>query len=295
MPSDKMKDQDNSSKSALSQASNDASSSGSTSTSTKDSKSNSGSEDAGVSVVTQGVKDLKVQQEQQKKLAMINSYLQLLEKKATAVSSFEKKKEEMMKPHKFWDTQPMPKFRENYDVNDIKEGPIDKPKTPEDISAEPYKLPASFEWVNCDIENEKEGEEIYKLLMNNYVEDSDAMFRFGYPLSFLRWALGVPGKKKEYHLGVRQKSNKKLRGFITATPAKAVITGKTVEVVEINFLCVHKKLRKYRLAPVLISEITRRVNRNNVWHAVYTAGVVLTKPVTRAQYWHRSLNPKKTP
>lgn len=35
--------------------------------------------------------------------------------------------------------------------------------------------------------------------------------------------------------------------------------------VEINFLCVHKKLRKHRLAPVLIQEITRRVNVTNVW------------------------------
>lgn len=30
--------------------------------------------------------------------------------------------------------------------------------------------------------------------------------------------------------------------------------------VEINFLCVHKVLRDKRLAPVLIQEITRRVN-----------------------------------
>jgi hypothetical protein len=30
--------------------------------------------------------------------------------------------------------------------------------------------------------------------------------------------------------------------------------------VEINFLCVHKKLRDKRLAPLLIKEITRRVN-----------------------------------
>jgi hypothetical protein len=34
--------------------------------------------------------------------------------------------------------------------------------------------------------------------------------------------------------------------------------------VEINFLCVHKKLRSKRLAPVLIKEITRRVNLTNV-------------------------------
>ena len=49
--------------------------------------------------------------------------------------------------------------------------------------------------------------------------------------------------------------------------------------VEINFLCVHKKLRSKRLAPVLIREITRRVNCKGIFQAVYTAGVVLPKPV----------------
>lgn len=49
--------------------------------------------------------------------------------------------------------------------------------------------------------------------------------------------------------------------------------------VEINFLCVHKKLRSKRVAPVLIREITRRVNMEGIFQAVYTAGVVLPKPV----------------
>ena len=62
---------------------------------------------------------------------------------------------------------------------------------------------------------------------------------------------------------------------------------------EINFLCVHKKLRTKRLAPVLIKEITRRVNINNVWQALYTARVVIPSPITTATYYHRSLNPKK--
>lgn len=63
--------------------------------------------------------------------------------------------------------------------------------------------------------------------------------------------------------------------------------------VEINFLCVHKKLRSKRMAPVLIREITRRVHRNGLFQAVYTAGIVLPKPVSTCTYWHRSLNPKK--
>jgi hypothetical protein len=64
-------------------------------------------------------------------------------------------------------------------------------------------------------------------------------------------------------------------------------------VVEVNFLCVHKKLRSKRLAPVLIREITRRVNLCGIFQACYTAGVVLPKPVARSRYYHRSLNPKK--
>ena len=64
-------------------------------------------------------------------------------------------------------------------------------------------------------------------------------------------------------------------------------------VVEVNFLCVHKKLRSKRLAPVLIKEITRRVNRRGMFQATYTAGIVLPKPVAKCRYWHRSLNPKK--
>lgn len=63
--------------------------------------------------------------------------------------------------------------------------------------------------------------------------------------------------------------------------------------VEINFLCVHKKLRSKRVAPVLIREITRRVHLTGLFQAVYTAGIVLPKPVSSCTYWHRSLNPKK--
>lgn len=62
---------------------------------------------------------------------------------------------------------------------------------------------------------------------------------------------------------------------------------------EINFLCVHKDYRVKRLAPLLISEVTRRVNLRNKWQAIYTSGKVLPTPFTQATYWHRSLNPKK--
>ncbi|XP_010133127.1 PREDICTED: glycylpeptide N-tetradecanoyltransferase 1, partial [Buceros rhinoceros silvestris] len=106
-------------------------------------------------------------------------------------------------------------------------------------------------------------------------------------------ALRPPGWLPQWHCGVRVVSSKKLVGFISAIPAMIHIYDTEKKMVEINFLCVHKKLRSKRVAPVLIREITRRVHLEGIFQAVYTAGVVLPKPVGTCRYWHRSLNPRK--
>lgn len=134
-----------------------------------------------------------------------------------------------------------------------------KPKQ-KDIKKEAYALPAGFEWSVIDLSNDEQAQEVYTLLRDNYVEDSEHTFRFDYPVEFLRWALQIPGYIQDWHLGVRATSNKKLLGFISGIPVKALIKTKEVKMAEINYLCVHKKLRTKRLAPVLIKEITRRVN-----------------------------------
>ena len=148
-------------------------------------------------------------------------------------------------------------------------------------------------WSDVDVEDVDQRKELYDLLANNYVEDDDCLFRFDYSEDFLMWALTPPGHRTDFLLGVRAVKSKKLVAFISAVPAQARIHQQEVETVEINFLCVHKKLRAKRLAPVLIKEITRRVNHTGVFQAVYTAGVVLPVPVASARYHHRSLNPKK--
>ena len=193
--------------------------------------------------------------------------------------------------HQFWDTQPVPKLSEPTD--EIATGPIDPIKSVSDIRAEPYPLPAAFEWVTCDVSNDAELQEIYTLLNENYVEDDDCLFRFDYSADFLRWALTPHAFVKEWHVGVRAVASKKLVAFISGIPADMAVLSDSMKMAEINFLCVHKKLRSKRLAPVLIKEITRRVNRLDIWQAAYTAGVFIPRPVSTCRYYHRSLNPKK--
>ncbi|KAK6621683.1 Glycylpeptide N-tetradecanoyltransferase 2 [Polyplax serrata] len=196
--------------------------------------------------------------------------------------------EAVHKQYQFWSTQPVPKMDEKITTNEA----IEQVKQNE-IRTEPYTLPDQFLWDTLNLEDPLVLKELYTLLNENYVEDDDSMFRFDYQPQFLKWALQPPGWKKEWHVGVRVEKNDRLVGFISAIPAELRIYNHTQKMVEINFLCVHKKLRSKRVAPVLIREITRRVNLHGIFQAVYTAGVVLPKPVGTCRYWHRSLNPKK--
>ncbi|CAB4253955.1 similar to Saccharomyces cerevisiae YLR195C NMT1 N-myristoyl transferase [Maudiozyma barnettii] len=219
----------------------------------------------------------------QKKLEDLLKLLQLNQGDLSKLTDQQRKD---MKDYKFWKTQPVQKFDEAID----KEGPIDITKTPADVRDEPYPMLGEFEWSTVDINDKHQMEDVFILLNENYVEDKDASFRFNYTKEFFHWALKPPGWREEWNVGVRVKTTGKLVAFISAIPINLTVRGKNVPSVEINFLCVHKQLRSKRMTPVLIKEITRRVNKQNIWQALYTAGVVLPSPVTTCRYAHRPIN-----
>lgn len=99
-----------------------------------------------------------------------------------------------------------------------------------------------------------------------------------------------PGWKKEWHVGVRASKSGKLVASISGVPTALRVRDTKIKVTEINFLCIHKKLRSKRLAPVLIKEITRRCYLNGIYQAIYTAGIVLPTPISVCRYYHRPLD-----
>ncbi|KAF9484744.1 N-myristoyl transferase [Pholiota conissans] len=192
-----------------------------------------------------------------------------------------------MGEHKFWATQPVPQVGEGPAVED---GYIEPSKPCEEVRQEPYPLPKDFEWSTLDMNDPAQTKEVYDLLSLNYIEDDHAAFRFQYSAEFLAWALKPPGYHKEWHVGVRVSSNKKLVAFISGVPLTLRVRKHVIDVSEINYLCVHKKLRSKRLAPVLIKEVTRQCHLKGVFQAIYTAGVVIPTPVSVCRYYHRLLN-----
>ncbi|OJJ44620.1 hypothetical protein ASPZODRAFT_71446 [Penicilliopsis zonata CBS 506.65] len=202
--------------------------------------------------------------------------------------SLKGKNQKDMASYKFWQTQPVPHFNEK-GKGEVADGPI-KIIDPERVSREPDALIEGFEWATLDLSDEKELSELWDLLTNHYVEDDNAMFRLRYSQEFLHWALMSPGWKKEWHVGVRATKSRKLVASICGVPTEIRVRDQKLKVIEINFLCVHKKLRSKRLAPVLIKEVTRRCYLNGIYQAVYTAGVILPTPVSSCRYYHRALD-----
>ncbi|PYI34786.1 glycylpeptide N-tetradecanoyltransferase [Aspergillus indologenus CBS 114.80] len=199
------------------------------------------------------------------------------------------KNQKDMASYKFWQTQPVPRFDEAAAAANDVGGPI-KMIDPEKVSKTPDPLIEGFEWATLDLTKEEELQELWDLLTYHYVEDDNAMFRFRYSKSFLHWALMAPGWKKEWHVGVRATKSRKLVAAISGIPTELRVREQKIKVTEINFLCIHKKLRSKRLAPVLIKEITRRCYLEGIFQAIYTAGVVLPTPVSSCRYYHRPLD-----
>ena len=222
-----------------------------------------------------------------------------------ALSQPQKKEGKAPEEYKFWNTQPVPKFQEpnllqttdgaNGDKS-LPEGAILPDKVCRaSAKAEPEKLVEGFEWCLVDLDDNGELQELYDLLDNHYVEDTDGSFRFKYSASFLSWALKPPGWKKDRHIGVRTKSTAegkkgRLVAFIAGIPVTLKVSDAKFNATEINFLTVHRKLRGKRLAPVLIKEVTRRCYLNDIYQALYTAGTLLPTPISTCRYFHRSLD-----
>lgn len=206
----------------------------------------------------------------------------------------------MAQKHEFWSTQPV--ILEGEEIPKTI-GPLAPPRSVSEISSEPLPLPSTFEWWTPDFSDNKDVMSIYELLRENYVEDSSNTFRFKYSTEFLTWALSPPGSFPEWKVAVRRKSDKLVLGFIAGTPialrmstppaAEEPESDEVKEICEINFLCVIKKLRVKKLAPLLIQEVTRRVNLRNIWQAIYTKGGEVYTHLTVGKYYHRSLNHEK--
>jgi glycylpeptide N-tetradecanoyltransferase len=192
------------------------------------------------------------------------------------------------KPSKFWVNEPVIPRGGTVEV----EGVLD-PKEIDDVQKDPYRLVKGFSWSQVDTSDPAQREELYEFLRQHYVTHPQNSFTFAYSAEFLNWALHAPGWRPEYLVGLRADQTGKLAAFISAIPASVIVRGKRLDIVAVDFLSIHHKLRSRNLAPLMIRELTRRVNLAGIFQAIYTVGKVITEPVCATQYYHRLVSYEK--
>ncbi|VVU94549.1 Myristoyl-CoA:protein N-myristoyltransferase, N-terminal domain [seawater metagenome] len=195
-----------------------------------------------------------------------------------------------MSSHPFWETQPVSNEISNPGLIDDKlKGYNNKNETP---------LPDGLEWHHLDINQELPV--LIDFLKRHFMSINDC-FTLNYQESLVKWFLDFKDedfncKSSPRLLSISIKKENKLLGYICAAPAYIKIGEKINETAIVNFLCIHKKLRKLRLAPLLIKELIRRC-RVHLPHIlispIFTAKYLPFQPILDAKYYFRYLNFEK--
>ena len=180
--------------------------------------------------------------------------------------------------HEFWNKQPVPQDKVVFE----KDGEIDPSR---ELRYEKNPLPEGYEWSSCTVE------ELCEFLKENYIRDE--FFEFHYSKELVKWAIQPPKYRDEWNLAIRKKNDKKLVSFMSGIPLRVRMNEKTINMLQINFLCVSEQLRDSKFTPMLIGELKRRMNLQNIWQAVYTVVKRLPTPIAKVKYWHRLINVKK--
>ena len=203
----------------------------------------------------------------------------------------EKQKQKSKQPRKFWDKQPVIPLTEKI----LEDGEVDVREnlTTNYIRDAPYKLPTGFKWDLIDTSCTAQLTELHVFLKKYYNRGVTRGYTKEYSIETLRWGLQPPGYFPDWHICIRQESNNKLLATITGIPMKIKFREKEIMVCNINFLCVHPKLRTKRLSPVLIKEVTRRIFLRDIWHGIATGSVPVFSPVSTLSQYCRPLNLEK--
>ena len=156
-------------------------------------------------------------------------------------------------------------------------GPI-KP-LPEHVRQEPYSLPQGFHWVTLNSSN---AEEVVKF--TNKCRNPELIFSDDVKYIFMH-----PNTINEWHFGIRASNGK----LVAVTLGNSVC----INIGEVSITCIYPiitycpKYRNKRLWYMLVKELMRRANLNNINHLLfsfYSANIL--KPINTTHIWSYSFN-----
>lgn len=183
--------------------------------------------------------------------------------------------------YKYWNDKPVVKLSENQTLVKIIDDQISTKYT------EPIEMAKPYEWVVIDLLNDQQMDEVCNFLNKNYLTDPDNKFRLHYTKEYLRWSLGSNAEL------ITCQANGIIGGVISANIGEYQVFSKTIKMADINYFCIHRKLREKGLASKFIDEITRRMINKGVITGSFTTQRYVPSPICRVEFYHRPLNYEK--
>ena len=192
-----------------------------------------------------------------------------------------------MDKHNFWKTQ---SIQDTTKKSKISEPEIINKFNDNIYPRENNTLPANYIWDIINHDNEKDIDDLYIFLYNNYNHETD---KFGghYSKENLKWYLKQTQKYSDLYFCI--KSNGKIVACIIGLIQTISIFEKIYTMSESTLLCIDKTIRHMNLAPLIIKEIFRRYYHNKINLTYYTSYLKLPNILTNITYYTRVLNVKK--
>lgn len=185
--------------------------------------------------------------------------------------------------YKFWNTQPVIKFDQIVSTDQA----INSTKPDMGNLETVTKLPPDYIWVNFDLNNDNDIDEIVLFLNKHYTPESENKFKMHFTSNFLKWRY----LNSEYiWLGVRSQTSNILVAIISGIVNKVQLNRNKLDLVECNYMCCHPKLRGKRLVPVLIKELTRQFNIKGYYYGMHLNQNYIPSPILTVNTYHRALN-----
>jgi glycylpeptide N-tetradecanoyltransferase len=183
---------------------------------------------------------------------------------------------------KFWGSKPVPKVEESQPAVSIIDLDVKEKYGAQAKMFQPYS------WTEFDLASDREVDDVCAFLNKNYKLDSGDNFRLYFTRDYLRWSLGLNGRV----IGIR--SNGVIGGVVAMSAAKFQVFERELEIADVNYLCIHQKLREKGLAQMFIDEISRYAACNeNVIVGSFTTQRYVPTPMCRVEFYHRPLNYEK--
>lgn len=182
---------------------------------------------------------------------------------------------------KFWNKKPVVITIHPVHVIDI----IDQNLKSKFISQN--KMLDPYTWIDFNLSDDNQIENVCTFLNKNYKINNKDNFRLYYTKDYLRWSLGTSGKIIGIH------SNGTIGGIIAASIRECQIFKTKLNIADINYFCIHSKLREKGLAEMFIDEITRRMCDENIIVGTFTTQRYIPTPICKIEFFHRPLNYEK--